>query len=73
MKKIYINDRQEFIEWKTDSTNSYWCYIPGNYDEKEPKSYPCIIIEKDGEDGFGEPATIYGFVYLSDFIIDYAK
>lgn len=73
MKKIYINDRQDFIEWKTDSTNAYWSYIPSNYDEREPKSYPCIIIEKDGEDGFGEPATTYGFVYLSDFIIDYAK
>lgn len=72
MKKTYINSRQEFIEWKTDSINSYLNYMPSNYDEKEPKSYPCIMVETDDENGFGEPTTSYGFVYLSDFIIDYA-
>ena len=72
MKKTYINSRQEFIEWKTDINNSYLDYIPSDYDEKEPRSYPCIMVETDVENGFGEPAMSYGFVYLSDFIIDYA-
>ena len=60
MKKIYISDRLDFVEWKERHTNAHGNSLM-EYDEREPRSYPCILLEND---------KYYGFVYLTDFIID---
>lgn len=67
MEKIYINNRQDFIEWKEMHTDAI------EYDEKEPRSYPCILLENDeyNEDSYND--KYYGFVYLSDFITSYGR
>lgn len=44
------------------------------YSEKEPKSYPCILLEMDVyNDRFDDYDIYYDFVYLTDFISDYGK
>lgn len=76
MRKIYLNSRQDFIEWEQfygDDGFGNLHIIARNYDEKEPISYPCILIEIEGVDGFGDNVTKYGFVYLSDFINNNSK
>lgn len=76
MRKIYLNSRQDFIEWERfygDDGFGNLHIIARNYDEKEPISYPCILIEIEGVDGFGDNVTKYGFVYLSDFINNNSK
>ena len=41
--------------------------------ETEPLSYPCILLEYDEyNDRFLNYDTYYDFVYLTDFIEDYA-
>ena len=67
MEKIYINDRQDFIEWKARHTDAI------EYDEKEPMSYPCILLENDEYDEDSYNNKYYGFVYLSDFITSYGR
>lgn len=71
--KIYINDRQAFIEWKRKYTNSGGIfYAECCCDEKEPKSYPCILLEIDDYNSkFADYDIYYDFVYLTDFISDY--
>lgn len=70
MRKIYLNSQHDFIEWERfyDDGFGNLHIIARNYDEKEPISYPCVLIEIEGVDGFGDNVTKYGFVYLSDFI-----
>ena len=70
MEKIYISDRQAFIEWRQSHTTPYGDK-PIEYDEKEPKSYPCILIENDEYDENSYSDKYYGFVYLTDFIKEY--
>ena len=67
MNKIYINDRIDFIKWLESHTDAYGGK-PIEYNEKEPKSYPCILIENDEYDENSHTDKYYGFVYLTDFI-----
>jgi hypothetical protein len=76
--KIYINDRQAFIEWKRKYTNSGGIFYANCWDEKEPNSYPCILLEIDEYDYNSKLSDYdyniyYDFVYLTDFISDYGK
>lgn len=66
--KIYITDRQAFIEWKSNYTigNKFYAEC---CNEKEPESYPCILLEISDYDY----NIYYDFVYLTDFISDYGK
>ena len=66
--KIYITDRQAFIEWKRKYTNSDGKFYAECWNEEEPKSYPCILLEIECDYD-----TFYDFVYLTDFISDYEK
>ena len=74
--KIYITDRQAFIEWKrkyTTYNGKFYaeCY---NDSEEEPNSYPCILLELDDYNNKLDDYDIfYDFVYLTDFISDYRK
>ena len=45
--KIYIADKQAFIEWKRKYTTHTGKFYAECYCEKEPKSYPCILLEID--------------------------
>ena len=75
-EKIYITDRQAFIEWKRkDTTHSGKFYAEcGNDYAKEPKSYPCILLEtEDFNNKWQDYDIYYDFVYLTDFISDYGK
>jgi hypothetical protein len=74
--KIYITDRQAFIEWKRKYTNSGGEFYAecGNDYEEEPKSYPCILLEtEEYNNKWDDYDTFYDFVYLTDFISDYGK
>lgn len=72
--KIYITDRQAFIEWKRKYTNSGGIFYAKCWDEEEPNSYPCIILEMDDYNSkFDDYDIYYVFVYLTDFISDYGK
>ena len=72
--KIYITDRQAFIEWKRKYTTHDGKFYAECYSEKEPKSYPCILLEIDDYNSkWDEYDTFYYFVYLTDFISDYGK
>jgi hypothetical protein len=72
--KIYITDRQAFIEWKRKYTNSGGIFYANCWDEKEPNSYPCILLEMDDYNSkFDDYDIYYVFVYLTDFISDYGK
>lgn len=72
--KIYITDRQAFIEWKRKYTNSGGMFYANCWDEKEPNSYPCILLEMDDYNSkFDDYDIYYVFVYLTDFISDYGK
>jgi hypothetical protein len=68
MEKIYLNDRQDFIEWKVKHTDYLGNLQAIEYDEKEPLSYPCILIENDEYNESSYVDKYYGFVYLTDFI-----
>ena len=75
--KIYITDRQAFIEWKRKYTigNKFYAEC---CNEEEPNSYPCILLEIDECDYNSKLADYdyniyYDFVYLTDFISDYGK
>lgn len=71
--KIYIRDRQAFIEWKRKYTIGSKFYAECLNDD-EPKSYPCILLEIDDYNNkFDDYDIHYDFVYLTDFIIDYGK
>jgi hypothetical protein len=72
--KIYITDRQAFIEWKIKHNNSSGIFNAVCWDEDEPKSYPCILLEIDEYNNQWDDYNIYYyFVYLTDFISDYGK
>lgn len=72
--KIYITDRQAFIEWKRKYTDKDGKFYAVCFNENEPKSYPCILFEIEGYiNGFDEYSIFYDFVYLTDFISDYGK
>ena len=72
--RIYITDRQAFIEWKRKYTTSTGKFYAECYGEKEPKSYPCILLEIDEYNNkWADYDTFYDFVYLTDFISDYGK
>lgn len=72
--KIYITDRQAFIEWKRKYTNYDGKFYAKCHSEEEPKSYPCILLDMEEFvckwDDFD---VFYDFVYLTDFISDYGK
>ena len=72
--KIYITDRQAFIEWKRKYTTSTGKFYAECYGEEEPKSYPCILLDMEEYicklDDFD---NFYDFVYLTDFISEYGK
>lgn len=72
--KIYITDRQAFIEWKGKYTTHDGKFYAKCCDEKEPKSYPCILLDMEEYickwDDFDR---FYDFVYLTDFISDYGN
>lgn len=68
MEKIYLNDRQDFIEWKVKHLDYLGNLQAIEYDEKEPLSYPCILIENDEYNENSYVDKYYGFVYLTDFI-----
>lgn len=75
--KIYITDRQAFIEWKRNYTigNKFYAEC---CNEKEPESYPCILLEISEYDYNSKLADYdyniyYDFVYLTDFISDYGN
>lgn len=70
--KIYITDRQSFIEWKRNYTTKDGNFYAECWSEKEPKSYPCILLEmQDYNNKWDEYDIFYEFVYLTDFISDY--
>lgn len=72
--KIYIADRQAFIEWKRKYTTKDGKFYAECYAEKEPQSYPCILLELDDYNSkWDEYDTFYYFIYLTDFISDYGK
>ena len=72
--KIYITDRQAFIEWKRKYTNHTGKFYAECWDEEEPKSYPCILLEIDDYNNkWADYDIYYVFVYLTDFISDYEK
>ena len=57
MEKKYLNDRQDFIEWKVKHTDYLGNLQAIEYDEKEPLSYPCILIENDEYNENTTPTT----------------
>ena len=72
MEKIYINDRQAFIEWKVKYTTDAGKFHAISICEDEPLSYPCVLIEYDDYDSrYCVYDTYYNFVYLTDFIRDW--
>lgn len=72
--KIYIADRQAFIEWKGKYTNHAGKFYAECLNEENPMSYPCILLEIDVYNSKWYDYDIYyDFVYLSDFINDYGK
>ena len=72
--KIYITDRQTFIEWKRNYTNRDGKFYAKCCSEKEPNSYPCILLDIEEYDNkWGDYDVFYDFVYLTDFISDYGK
>lgn len=74
--KIYITDRQAFIEWKRKYTNSGGIFYAESIsdNEEEPRSYPCILLELDDYNNkFDDYDIYYDFIYLTDFISDYGK
>ena len=72
MGKIYITDRQEFIEWKRKYTTSDGKFYAISCDDNEPKSYPCILLEHEVlNKEYDDNDTYYDFVYLTDFIRDW--
>ena len=71
--KIYITDRQAFIEWKRKYTNSVGKFYAKCLNGEEPKSYPCILLELDEYNYKWDDDIFYDFVYLTDFISDYGK
>ena len=75
--KIYITDRQAFIEWKrkyTTSSGVFYAFYANCLNDDEPKSYPCILLEMDDYNNkFDDYDIYYDFVYLTDFISDYGK
>lgn len=74
MEKIYINDRQAFIEWKRKYTTYDGKFYAISYDENEPISYPCVLLEHEVyvynniHLDYDTYDTYYNFVYLTDFI-----
>ena len=74
--KIYIADRQAFIEWKgkyTTDSGKFYAECGNDYEEG-PKSYPCILLETEEYNHKWDDYDIYyDFVYLTDFISDYGK
>lgn len=76
--KIYINDRQAFIEWKRKYTTDNGKFYAECCNEEEPNSYPCILLEID-EYNYNSKFVdydiyyYYDFVYLTDFISDYGN
>ena len=73
-EKIYIADRQAFIEWKRKYTNSGGKFYAECGNEEEPKSYPCILLETaEYNNKWDDYDIYYDFVYLTDFISDYGK
>ena len=68
MEKKYLNDRQDFIEWRNKNKDYLGNLQAIEYDEKEPLSYPCILIENDEYNENSYVDRYYGFVYLTDFI-----
>ena len=72
--KIYITDRQAFIEWKRKYTTYKGVFYAECGNEEEPKSYPCILLETaEYNNKWDEDDIYYDFVYLTDFISDYGK
>lgn len=72
--KIYITDRQAFIEWKRKYINSSGIFYARCLNEEEPKSYPCILLDIDEYNyKWNDYDIFYDFVYLTDFISDYGK
>lgn len=72
--KIYITDRQAFIEWKRKYTTYDGKFYAKYCSEREPKSYPCILLEiEDFNNKWQDYDIFYDFVYLTDFISDYGK
>ncbi len=69
MEKIYINDRQAFIEWKRKHTTYNGKFYAISCNDDEPMSYPCILLEhKEYNNKYLDYDTCYDFVYLTDFI-----
>lgn len=72
--KIYIADRQAFIEWKRKYTDKDGKFYADHNNEKEPESYPCILLEiEDYNNVWDDYDLFYDFIYLTDFICDYKK
>ena len=72
--KIYITDRQAFIEWKRKYTSDAGKFYAESNNDEEPMSYPCILLEIDDYNSKWDDYDIYyDFVYLTDFISDYGK
>ena len=69
MDKIHIADRQSFIEWKRKYTTTTGKFYAECYNEEEPKSYPCILLEtREYNYKWDDYDIFYDFVYLTDFI-----
>ena len=76
--KIYIADRQAFIEWKRKYTTDNGKFYAECCNEAEPESYPCVLLEISEYDYNSKLADYdyniyYDFVYLTDFISDYGN
>ena len=72
--KIYITDRQAFIEWKRKYTTNDGKFYAECLNDEEPRSYPCILLEIDDYNYKWDDYDIfYDFVCLTDFISDYGK
>ena len=72
--KVYITDKQAFIEWKRKYTTNDGKFHAECQNEEEPKSYPCILLEIDVYNLKWDDYDIYyDFVYLTDFISDYGN
>ena len=62
MYKTLLKSHKDFENWKVYNVDNNGNLIPDNLEEKEPKQYPCIILE---DDYYG--SDFYAFIYLTDF------
>lgn len=61
MNKILLKHKQEWEDWVEN--NRHYRSITHN----SPSHYPCIIVEINENDHYGNVYMNYTFIYLNDF------